>query len=440
MVLYGLGGNDTLIGGQTTIEGTLDTLIGGEGDDTFVDGVVMYEGLDGVTVNITGVSGTATGQGNDTFSQVYHVIGSDGNDVIRGAITIEGGGGNDTLQGSFGNDRIYVGTGTDTVYASNGADYIVGNGSTTLRFDDVTGWNSAIQANLGSGVVMNHTVSGIKDLYGSADTVTGSIFNNLLVGLGGNDVLNGVAGDDTLDGGNGDDTLYGSYDQDSLIGGAGNDVLDGGWGNDTLVGGDGEDRMVGGLGNDVYFVNDLNDVTVELNGTDGGIDTVYVSVANFDGAKLANIENIVLVNGGSISGSNAAPVIGGAPAPVTLAVQDIETATPFANVTIADDSPTVTVTITMSTATNGTFENLGSGTYNALAGTYTITGSVATVQAALQALVFNPVDRPNHPVGYVQSTNFTIAIVDSNGVAGQSNSNISVESAAANRAPTLVAP
>ncbi|QFU17788.1 calcium-binding protein [Microvirga thermotolerans] len=457
IVLYGLGGNDTLIGSR--IEGGLvanDTLIGGEGDDTFIGGTVMYEGMAGVTVTLSSGSGTGTGQGNDTFSQVYCVIGSDGDDAISGATEIHGGAGNDVLTGSNsdGIDSIHAGTGIDTIYGTAGSDYIFGNFQTALRYDRLPAslYLGRIQANLGTGIVNKYTVSGtvagsdqasgIKNLAGTnyGDSVTGSIYDNRIEGLGGNDVLSGAAGNDTLEGGDGNDSLYGVYDNDSLLGGAGNDSLDGGDGSDTLVGGTGNDTMVGGLGNDVYYIDDLGDSTLELNGTNGGIDTVYISVKDFDGTKLANIENIVLVGEGSIWGSNAAPVIGGAPSPVTVAVQDIEIASPFTTVTVTDDSASVTATVKMSNIYDGAFVNLGTGTYDALAGTYTVSGTAAAVQAALRALQFNPTDHSDLPIGTVHTTTFTISVVDSAGAAAVPNSNIAVAATVANRAPIMIAP
>lgn len=453
IVVYGGGGNDTLIGTkQDLLFSPTDTLVGGDGDDTFINGAVMYEGTAGVTVTLVNGSGTGTGQGNDTFSQVYCVIGGDGNDVLSGVAEAYGGGGNDILTGTFGGDRLYVGTGADTVYGTAGNDYVFGNFETTLRYDTLSSSFGRVQANLGNGLVTKYSVggsgsgsdqvSGIKNLIGTkyGDSLTGSIFDNRLEGLAGNDVLNGAAGNDTLDGGDGDDTLSGVYDNDLLLGGAGNDSLDGGSGNDTLVGGAGNDTMVGGLGDDVYYIDDLGDTLLELNGTSGGIDTVYISVKDFDGTKLANIENIILVGDGSIFGSNAAPVIGGAPSPATIAIQDSDIASPFTNITITDDSAAVTVKVTMSTASDGAFVNLGSGTYSALAGTYTITGTTAAVQAALRALQFNPTDHTDLPIGAVQTTTFTISIVDSAGAAGVPSSNIAVAAAVANRAPLLIAP
>lgn len=466
LMLYGGAGNDTLIGGNSDDINVDDDdyLIGGAGDDTFIDGIVMYEGTQGVSVDLG--TGQATGQGNDTFlttydgkfSPILHVIGSEGNDVLKAgnwSVTLEGGGGNDILYGSNGFDRLYVGysgdtTGKDTVYGSGGSDIILGNFKTTLSYETFAG---SIRANLGSSIVDKQAIGGgvpggsdqaqgIMSLRGTAygDIINGSTFANHLAGLGGNDTINGDAGNDTLDGGDGDDQLYGLYDNDSLVGGLGNDTLDGGTGNDTMVGGGGDDVMVGGLGNDVFYIDDLGDLVSELNGTSGGADTAYISVKNFDGRKLGNIENIVLVNGGSVSGQNVAPVIEGAPVAVSISAVDTGLATPFSGITIVDDSPTVTVKVTMMTPGSGSFLNTGTGSYDAATGIFTFSGDIATVQARLNALQFDPRDRDNAQVGSIESTQFKIEVFDGLGLAAAPNTNISVSAAAANRAPGLGVP
>ena len=162
-----------------------------------------------------------------------------------------------------------------------------------------------------------------------------------LDGGNGNDWLIGGSGADMLIGGNGNDTLNGGQDNysETLVGGAGNDfyvlgdrdvpeyvienvnggidtvdawfsytltanvenlngrfnatftgnnldnTITGDEFNQTIDGGAGADTMIGGNGDDVYYVDNLGDVITETNGTVGGNDTVYISVANFDEAS-----------------------------------------------------------------------------------------------------------------------------------------------------------
>ncbi|WP_201836634.1 calcium-binding protein [Microvirga zambiensis] len=116
-------------------------------------------------------------KGYDTprLVNVTQFFGGTGNDLIDmtsdrftyGAVTINGGTGNDWLFGNAGRDRLY---------GSSGADYLKGYGG-----------------------------------------------NDYLSGGDNNDRLFGGRGNDKLSGGSGHDYLYGEYGQDILTGGKGND-------------------------------------------------------------------------------------------------------------------------------------------------------------------------------------------------------------------------
>jgi Ca2+-binding RTX toxin-like protein len=110
-----------------------------------------------------------------------------------------------------------------------------------------------------SGGIVNTKASGpqivsaiqalaINDSY----DITGSNFNDTLVGGQnadtlrgglGNDSLNGLNQNDLVDGGAGDDTLIGGGQNDTLIGGAGNDSLDGSAQTDTATFGAGNNTV-----------------------------------------------------------------------------------------------------------------------------------------------------------------------------------------------------
>jgi Ca2+-binding RTX toxin-like protein len=75
----------------------------------------------------------------------------------------------------------------------------------------------------------------LEQLLSKGDQITGSFFDDILYGFGGNDSING---------GRRHDTLYGNDGTDRLNGAAGNDVLIGGKGSDTLIGGNGKDKFV----------------------------------------------------------------------------------------------------------------------------------------------------------------------------------------------------
>ncbi|PRY21534.1 hemolysin type calcium-binding protein [Aliiruegeria haliotis] len=99
-----------------------------------------------------------------------------------------------------------------------------------------------------------------------AETLDGTIFADILLGLGGDDTLSGFAGRDLLNGGSGRDTLLGGSGNDIVIGGRGTDTASLGKGRDTfrdsgqggaagkdvVKAGPGQDRIKGGGGNDIF--------------------------------------------------------------------------------------------------------------------------------------------------------------------------------------------
>ena len=253
-------GNDTLSGGEGG-----DILFGGLGDDVF-DGGVGTDTADfratgdAVTVDMSagGGSGTVTGQGTDTLSNIERVIGSSGNDTFIGSDDAEnflGAAGDDSLIASLGNDTLNGAGGNDTAdFSGLGGALEVDLSVVPVPANNV--FNATLQGS-------QYAISGIETVTGTAgdDTMTGDGLANSLqgnagtdsiAGGGGADTLLGGAGADTLDGGDGIDSLVGGDDGDVLIGGAGNDLLQGEAGDDTLLGGAGGDFMFGGAGADAF--------------------------------------------------------------------------------------------------------------------------------------------------------------------------------------------
>ena len=162
----------------------------------------------GVSVNLeTGAASGGTAVG-DTFDGIENLEGSTVGDTLTGDAgvnyihahqgddTVNGGAGDDHLAGGsggggageFGNDVINGGDGHDTV------DY------------SLEGQLEAVTVNLATGVYGGQAAG---DTLTSIESITGTIFNDALIGDAGANELNGHDGDDALRGGPGADALVG---------------------------------------------------------------------------------------------------------------------------------------------------------------------------------------------------------------------------------------
>lgn len=250
--ISGLAGNDTILGGAgvDTIWGGAgnDVINGGDGNDILGDGNGIDDGM-----SLDKVSGDEgddtiyTFSGNDTLS------GGNGNDILDASIsvgsnrlngdagndTVYGAGGNDIINGGVGDDLMLGGRGDDTYYIDSAADVIseLGDQGTDTVF-------STISYALGNAVE-KLTLQGALDIDG-----IGNSLDNVLSGNSAANILFGAAGNDTITGGSGNDQLWGDIGSDSLL---------------------------GGLGNDIFYVDDLNDVVVEL--ASQGTDTIYSTLS-----------------------------------------------------------------------------------------------------------------------------------------------------------------
>jgi Ca2+-binding RTX toxin-like protein len=252
--LYGYAGNDTLRGdagddlldggdGNDTLYGGAgnDELRGGEGNDTFYTGtgrnlVVTGSGDDSVYMESSG--DVFLEQGNDTldmggvwnwvhlgsgatqgvkvnFTDTAQVVGGT---TLASLTTVDGYGGTDTFVnaeagshfwGTEFNDFMVVDRGTwwSTTEGHDSFIDISGEGRSWVAADNVdvaVNWDlntGLLQYQLsGSAVGVNElTISGVNNL-------SGSIYNDVLIGNGESNTLWGGSGDDTVSGGAGDDT------------------------------------------------------------------------------------------------------------------------------------------------------------------------------------------------------------------------------------------
>ncbi|MGX7897080.1 calcium-binding protein, partial [Tsuneonella sp. HG222] len=143
----------------------------------------------------------------DTFS--YSLVGGGTADVI---VTINGVDSADRLLGSAGNDNLRAGLFDDVLIGGAGADTLNGGeGSDTASYADNGG---GVFVNLTLGVGSGNYAQG--DTYTSIENVTGSIFNDFLIGDTGVNRLEGGAGNDTIIGGLGADVLIGGPGVDTL--------------------------------------------------------------------------------------------------------------------------------------------------------------------------------------------------------------------------------
>ena len=260
------------------------------------------------------VTGTA---GNDTLNQTGDagpgtIVGLGGGDEIHtgtGAVTVDGGSGEDTTILQAGNTgQVTGGTENDSVFDNNvdvGSMVLFGNeGADTINVDNST---------------HAQTILGGNDFADAGDSIRGSTAGDIIFGNGGDDRISAGAGNDTAIGGVGNDFLFDPFNggSDLVFANEGNDTMNVWGGNDTVFAGQGDDSaVVGGSDHPVYYLNEGND------SLDGDTATAAMTVVGGNDASDGNDsirtgtgDDLVYGNGGSDTlyigtGSNTA--IGGA--------------------------------------------------------------------------------------------------------------------------------
>jgi Ca2+-binding RTX toxin-like protein len=247
-VIYGDGGNDIVYGGDGD-----DEIHGGAGNDSLRGEAgynVIYGDEGDDYISSSGGSILYGGIGNDELAASGNAVlyGDDGNDLLYLSNSTSGGAayggdGSDTLIGGTGNDVLVGGAGDDTLNGGqSGAD-------TASYLDAPNGVTVDLSLGYADALNMGH------DTFISIENLSGSLFDDHLIGSGSTDILSGNSGNDILDGAAGNDTLYGDLGADQIFGGSGRDVLYGGDGDDLLDGGTGDDSFHGEFGADSVVYN-----------------------------------------------------------------------------------------------------------------------------------------------------------------------------------------
>jgi Ca2+-binding RTX toxin-like protein len=301
--ITGSNGADVIYGGDDTV---VDTLTGGQGNDTYI-----IRGANASTDTIVEVANSAlngTNGGNDTVivvasatrtsfqltgaAVVENIVASDANSTLDLALI-----GNATAQTIVGN------AGVNEITGGGGADTLIGLGGNDI-YNVTTGAAVVTEAAGGGFDQINITSAG------AAGDATGSTAANArqFTYTGDIEVISAANSTNTAAGGLQVNITGGAISQ-SIIGSAGSNVLNGGGGTDTLQ---------GGAGSDTYVVDSLDDIVSEAtllnNNTDAGaageIDVVFTS-SNYALTRTAN--NVVqnsFIEVLAAAGTNIAPGAG----------------------------------------------------------------------------------------------------------------------------------
>ena len=326
--LSGGDGQDTLNGGLGPGGGTImgggpgdDEVLGGPGFDNLVgdlgadvieggpgaDTVFYFSAVAGVNVTVgSGANDGEPGEGDDVRSDVELVQGGSFNDVLIGNgrdNVLLGNDGQDTLEGRDGTDALFGGNAADTLSGEDDDDLLQGG----AKADDLSGGLGIDEVDYDdhSGGPVTVTINNVANDGGGSggggaegdnvrtdvENVSGTDFDDTLIGSGQNNELVGFEGDDEISGEGGDDEIFGDFSFPSSS--AGDDDIGGGAGDDALFGAGGADVYRGGSGFDFANYREHagnNDLTITINnvandGAAGEGDNVMDTVEGVAGAE-----------------------------------------------------------------------------------------------------------------------------------------------------------
>ncbi|MCH4881079.1 retention module-containing protein [Pseudomonas sp. TMW22090] len=193
---------------------------------------VNYAGAHDVTPDFNGAySANDTHGGSDTanvtisYQDGHTLTGTAGDDVLMagtGNNVLNAGDGNDVLTAGAGNNELHGGAGNDLLFSGAGNDLLDGGaGIDTVSYAHAT---SGVTVDLGLLTAQNTGGAGTDTLTG-LENLTGSNFNDSLMGDNNSNIITGGLGNDVLNGGGGDDFLIGGLGNNTLTGGAGADTF-----------------------------------------------------------------------------------------------------------------------------------------------------------------------------------------------------------------------
>lgn len=364
-------GNDTYYLPDTNASGTFYSTIwdtGGTDTIAYTGSRETYISLQSATIDYGFKSYDGEGTGGGVVSYAKDVRGGF---TIASGVVIEnasGGSGKDRIFGSAGDNFLKGGAGNDALFGFDGDDFLQGDEGADAHIGGAgSDWamynasNAGVLVNIANGSwgsgghAQGDRYREIENLSGSAfnDTLIGNNIDNVLKGNGGNDLLMAANGNDTLLGDAGNDVLTGGGGADILQGGSGsdwaryhssstavtvnlfvgtqsggdaqgdrlsgienlygsnfNDILTGDGGNNYLRGYGGNDILVGAGGNDTLHGEDGNDLLIGGTGADilnGGAGTDWVRYHSSSAAVTVSLY-VGTQSGGDAEGDRLAGI------------------------------------------------------------------------------------------------------------------------------------
>jgi Ca2+-binding RTX toxin-like protein len=335
-IIIGNAGDNILDGGvETTAQ--VDTLTGGDGNDTYI-----LRNADTVSEGSTAANGT-----NDTieirFAGTAYTVANYVENVkiaagiAAGAITAQAYSATTMTGNELANTLIGAGY-NDVLIGNAGADALTGNGGTDWASYETA--SAGVTATL--GITATATGDAAGDTYATIEGLKGSDFSDTLYGMTATaSFLDGGKGADKMTGGTAADTFYvdeagdqvvetgtgagdtviASYENHTLAanvenlilagavlkgnGNSLNNTLTGNAADNILDGGAGNDTLIGGLGNDAYILDAAADVVTE--NAAAGTDTIEIRFNTTAYTVANNVENVKIADGftpGSITANS----------------------------------------------------------------------------------------------------------------------------------------